>query len=581
MKEAFKHLGWFFRQEYKKYIVLAFLLLILSITPVIPTKLFGMVIDDIEGGTLNLSRLIFFVASLALIPIVRYIIAYIYHYYINFLGHKLSYKLRENYIAHLFDMDSSLYAKYTKGDLISRATGDLQNLTVLATSFLQIVVFNSGVVISTIISMLFISPVLMIASTFFMPIAIFYLNRKRMVKRKYYSTHREIYADMTESVLESIEGVKAIRAYTLEDRDFEKAVEAIEKDANSWWKILKFESIYGPLFELVYAVSYFIGISFGTYLVVTNNISTGSLITMLMYIGMLYGPLIALSNTLNNVNNITISDERYHEIMEIEADVKDGDIVSLNIDFNKIEFQNVSFRYPGDDFDVIKDIDLEIKKGETIGIVGPTGSGKSTLIRQLLREYNVSNGTILVDGVDIREFKVEDIRNLVGYVPQDHVLFRRTVDDNILIGNPRANPMQVDLAITLADFKKDLKELPSGITTMVSEMGSSLSGGQKQRLSIARALVKDPMILILDDSLSAVDALTEKNIITSLNEARVNRTNIIIAHRFSAVANADKIIVIQNGRITDIGTHQELLKYDNWYKEQYNKQTYGEDNEEF
>lgn len=580
MKNSFKHLGWFFKQEYKKYIMLAILLLLLSITPVIPTKLFGMVIDEIVGGSLTINKLIVFVLSLALLPITRYIIAFVYHFYINYLGHKLSYTLREKYIAHLFDMDSSLYAKYTKGDLISRATGDLQNLTVLATSFLQIVVFNSGVVISTIISMLLISPILMLASIFFMPIAIFYLNRKRMIKRKYYSIHREIYADMTESVLESIEGVKAIRAYTEEENDFGKTKEAIEKDANSWWKILKFESIYTPLFELVYAVSYFIGIAFGTYLVITNNISAGNLITMLMYIGMLYGPLIALSNTLNNVNNITISDERYHEIMDIIPEVKDGTKITSEVNFSVVKFENVSFRYPNDNFDVIKNINLEIKKGETIGIVGPTGAGKSTLIRQFLREYNLVSGNIYIDGEDIKDFRVEDIRNLVGYVPQDHVLFRRSVDDNILIGNPYANPHQVDLAITIADFKKDLKELPSGITTMVSEAGTSLSGGQKQRLSIARALVKDPMILVLDDSLSAVDALTEKNIINQLRQSRQNRTNIIIAHRFSAITNADKILVIQNGEITDMGTHAELLAYDNWYHTQYLKQTNGEEYEE-
>lgn len=581
MTDAFRHLKWFFKQEYKKYIILAILLLFLSITPVIPTKLFGMVIDDIVSGSLTYEKLIFFVGSLVLIPISRYLVSFLYHYYINFLGHKLSYKLRENYIAHLFELDANIYSKYTKGDLISRATGDLQNLTVLATSFLQIVVFNTGVVISAVISMIFISPTLMIASTFFMPIIIFYLNKRRMVKRKYYSIHREIYADMTEKVLESIEGVKSVRAYVEEENDFAKTKDAIYADINSWWKILKFEAIYNPLFELVYAISYFIGISLGTYLVITNNISVGDLITSLMYIGMLYGPLIALSNILNNVNNITISDERYHEIMEIEPEVKDKVVPTSVIDFHEIILRDVYFKYPASDFDVIKNINLTIKKGETIGLVGPTGSGKSTLLRQLLREFNVSSGEILIDGIDIREYKIEDVRNLVGYVPQDHVLFRRTVDDNILIGNPKANPHQIDLAITLADFKKDVKELPFGLTTMVSEMGSSLSGGQKQRLSIARALVKDPMILILDDSLSAVDAMTEKNIINSLKEARSDKTNIIIAHRFSAIKGADKIIVLQGGEITDIGTHDELMSYDNWYKKQYNQQVYGDINEEF
>jgi len=576
MKDAFKHLGWFFKQEYKRYIMLAILLIILSIIPILPTKLFGMIIDDIEGATLNYKRLIFFVISLTLIPISRYLISYVYHYYINFLGHKLSYQLRERYISHLFDLDAKAYSKYTKGDLISRATSDLQNLTILATSFLQVVVFNSGVVISAIISLLFINPILTLASTFFMPIAIFYLNCKRMIKRRYYKIHQQIYADMTEKVLESIEGVKTVRAYCEEDDDYKKTKEAIDADINSWWKILKFESIYNPLFELVYIISYFIGISLGTYMVITNKISTGDLVTGLMYIGMLYGPLIALSNVLNNVNNITISDDRYHEIMDITPDVKDGNNAHPILDFKTIEFKNVSFRYPFDNFNVISNISFTINKGETIGIVGPTGSGKSTLIRQLLREFNVTEGSILIDGVDIKEFKIEDVRNLVGYVPQDHVLFRRSVDDNILIGNPNANEMQVDMAITLADFKKDLKELPYGIETMVSEMGGSLSGGQRQRLSIARALVKEPKILILDDSLSAVDALTEKNIIKALKEARKDKTNIIISHRFSAITQADKIIVLQNGKITDIGTHEELLKYANWYRNQYYQQVNGD-----
>ena len=224
----------------------------------------------------------------------------------------------------------------------------------------------------------------------------------------------------------------------------------------------------------------------------------------------------------------------------------------------------------------MKNINLEISKAETIGIVGPTGSGKSTLIRQLLREFNVTSGEIIIDGLDIKNYKVEEVRNLVGYVPQDHILFRRTVRDNILIAKLDASDEEIEAAIQIADFKKDLKSLPEGINTFVSELGGSLSGGQRQRLSIARALVKNPEILILDDSLSAVDALTEKNIIRKLKDARSDKTNIIVAHRFSAVMGADKIIVLQDGRITDIGTHSELLRYDNWYKKAYLKQINGE-----
>ncbi len=580
MKQAFSHISWFIKQNKKHYIYVGFILLILSITPVLPGKFLGMAIDEIVSQTLNQITLIIFIVALILIPIARYFLNITYHYSINKLGHQLSYQLRENYIDHLFELDAATYEVYTKGDLISRATNDLQNLTALATSLLQTIVFNTGVVLSSIVMMVIIDPLLTLASIAIMPFAIFWLNKKRMKKREYYKIHHEIYADMTEKVLESIEGVKAVRAYGQEENDFLKTKQAIDKDINSWWKILKFESIYGPLFELVYAVSYFIGIGLGSYMVITLAITPGELITFLIYVGMLYGPLIALSNVLNTVNNIVISDQRYHEIMKIEPAVKDEEEAESVADFETIEFKEVSFRYPFDSFDVIKNISFLINKGETIGIVGPTGAGKSTLIRQLLREFNITGGAILVDGVDIKTKKIVDVHELVGYVPQDHILFRRSVDDNILIGNPNASLDEINKAITLADFKKDIKELPEGTLTMVAEMGGSLSGGQRQRLSIARALVKNPKILILDDSLSAVDALTEANIIAHLKEARSNLTNIIIAHRFSAVASADKIIVLQNGQITDMGTHQELLKYDNWYKMQYLRQIQGDLHEE-
>ncbi|HPN61164.1 MAG TPA: ABC transporter ATP-binding protein, partial [Bacilli bacterium] len=286
------------------------------------------------------------------------------------------------------------------------------------------------------------------------------------------------------------------------------------------------------------------------------------------------------SNVLNTSNNIIISDERFYEIMDLQPEVKDEVEAQPILSFKTIEFKNVSFKYPFDNFHVIENISFTINSGETIGIVGPTGAGKSTLIRQLLREFNITGGQILFDGVNINRLKMEDARNLVGYVPQNHVLFRRSVDDNILIGNPKASPAEVASAVSLADFKKDLKELPLGMETMVAELGGSLSGGQRQRLSIARALVKNPEILILDDSLSAVDALTESNIIRNLKQARSGKTNIIIAHRFSAVAEADKIIVLQNGKISAIGTHLELLKYDNWYKMQYLNQIKGDRYEE-
>lgn len=573
MKDVFKHLGWFFKQNYKTYILAGIALVILSSTSVVPAKVLGLAIEAIASRTITYKSLLIYGLLLLIIPISRYLVNILYHFTINKLGQQLSYELREKYIDHLFELDAATYSKYTKGDLISRATNDLQVLTVVATSFLQTVVFNSGVVIFAVLIMVFtIDPLLTLLTIFIMPIAIFGLNKVRMKKRRYYRLHHEIYADMTEKVLESIEGVKTVRAYCQEENDFKKTKQAIDNDVNSWRKILKFESAFTPLFEFIYAFAYFCAFAFGSYMVITSRITTGDLITFVMYVGMLYSPLIALSNVLNTINNATIADARFDEVMRILPEVKDNAESIPVLDFEKIEFKNVSFKYPFDDTEVIKNINLEIKKGETIGIVGPTGAGKSTLIRQLLREFNVTSGKILIDGIDIKNYKIEDVHNLVGYVPQSHILFRKTVDENILIGNPSATYELMDQAVILSDFKKDIKELAYGHETIVGELGNSLSGGQKQRLSIARALVKEPQILILDDSLSAVDALTEANIIKNLQSSRKDKTNIIVAHRFSAIYKADKIIVLQNGKITDIGTHKELIKHDNWYKMQYIEQ---------
>ncbi len=576
MKNAFKHIFWFFKQEWKSYVLCLILLIFVSVVPLIPAKVLGIAIDAFSTGTLTKTSLIIYVLLLFICPILTYVVNIFYHYSMIKLGHKLSFQLREKYIAHLFDMDAELYEKYTKGDLISRATNDLNSLTSLATSFLENVIFYAVTIITSIVMMIIISPKLTLASVSFMPIVIFFLNKARLKKRQYYKTHHEIYAEMTESVLESIEGVKTVRAYCYEDEDFKKTEKAIVRDVDSWWKIQKFESAFTPLFELVYAVAYFIAIGYGTYLVIHGAVSAGSLVSYLVYVGTLYGPLIGLSNVLNIMNNIVIADQRFNEVMELVPKVKNEEHPKHIMKFNEISFINASFKYPFDDFEVIKNITFSIKSGETIGIVGPTGSGKSTLIRQLLREFNLTSGEIKIDGIDIKEYKIEDIRNLVGYVPQNHILFRRSINDNILIGDPSANNQTLQKAMVMADFKKDLSNLSEGSSTMVAELGESLSGGQKQRLSIARALVRDPEILILDDSLSAVDALTEANIINQLKEYRKDKTNIIVAHRFSAVKEADKIIVLQNGEITDIGSPKELLKYDNWYKLQYLKQLKGD-----
>lgn len=573
MKKIIKHLGWFIQAEWKQYTIMFILLVGISIIALAPAKVLGEAIDVIVSSRLTKESLYWLAGLLLLIPLTRYTMSFLYNYMVTKEAQKLAYKLRQKYLKHLFNMDSKFYEMFEKGDLISRVTSDLDAITQAATSLLEGIIFNVGLILFAIIVMgTTISWKLTLISITIMPIGITILNVIRNQKRKYIKKHREIYADMTEKVLESVEGQKTIRAYVQEENDLIRQNDAIHKDIESWRYIVKYENWFTPMFEVIYGIAYILAFSFGTYYIIQQEMTLGGLITFVAYIGQLYGPITSISGIFTQINNAHISIDRFDEIMNQKPEVHD-ESDSLNIiEFNEIQFKNVTFKYPFDKHPVIKNIDISIKKGQTIGIVGPTGAGKSTLIRQLLREFNVSEGKILVDDKPIESYKIEDIRNLVGYVPQSHILFRRSVDENILIGKPKATSQMLDKAVKLADFEKDLMFLHDGLHTMVGESGVSLSGGQKQRLSIARALIKDPEILILDDSLSAVDAKTEDNIINHLKEFRKGKTNIIVAHRFSAIHDADIILVLESGQITQRGTHNELIRQEGWYKAQFIEQ---------
>jgi len=573
MGNIFSKIGWFVKEKWKTYLAMFFLLVSIASISLLPAYVLGQAIDTIVSGELTETTLVGLVLFLALLPITRYFLSFIYNHLSQKTAQTLSFKMRQKYLSHLFDMDSQFYEKYEKGDLISRVTADLDAITQAASSMLEGIVFNVGLILFAISVMsLTISWKLTLISVTIMPIGLTILNIIRNQKRQYIKKHREIYADMTEKVLESVEGQRAIRAYVQEDNDLVKQYKAIDADIESWRYIVRFENWFNPLFEVIYGITYILAFAFGTYFIIQQEMTLGGLITFVSYVGMLFMPIISISNIFTQINNATISVDRFDEIMKQVPVVHDETDSKPIVQFHEIVFKNVTFKYPFDKQPVIKNISFTIKNGETLGIVGPTGAGKSTLIRQLLREFNVTDGEIFIDGASIEDYKVEAIRDLVGYVPQSHMLFKRSVEENIMIGNPKATIEALDKAVKIADFEKDLHYLQNDMNTMVGEAGATLSGGQKQRLSIARALIKDPQILILDDSLSAVDAKTEDTIINHLKDFRKGKTNIIVAHRFSAVRDADVILVLEGGKITQRGTHEELLRQEGWYKHQYIQQ---------
>lgn len=561
------------------YLTLLVLIIIISYLSTLSPKLIGELIDQVAMGELSNQSFIMLIGAITLLPIIVFGLNKFYHYNLNLRGEVLSRELRVRYLAKLFSSDIELFEKYNKGELISRVSNDLLSITQAATTLLSDLTYCFTLVIFVLFAMIFtISFKLTVVAFLIVPITFILISRVLQHMRKYYRIHRKIYAKFFDSILESIEGMRVVRAYVYEEDDFAKNEQAIYNDINSWKKIVKFETIFSPLFSLVIALSTMLTFTYGTYLVIDGQLTPGDLITFSMYVTMVSGPIQVLANVFNITNNAMIADTRLQQVMQYENKVEDTNHAKSVTKFNHLVFDNVCYRYPFANIDTINQINLEVFAGETIGIVGPSGSGKSTILRQLLRDFNPTDGNILINGENLEDLKIENVRNLVGYVPQSDVLFAGTLADNLALGNRNSDSNTQYSAMYVADMGHDIKMMERGINTQLGEGGSGLSGGQKQRLSIARAILKDPQILLLDDSLSAVDANTEKAIIENLKKHREGKTNIMITHRFSVVKNADRIYVVEKGKIKEVGNHKQLMVNKGWYYEQYINQSGGEEN---
>ena len=317
-------------------------------------------------------------------------------------------------------------------------------------------------------------------------------------------------------------------------------------------------------------MSQVIGIGYGAFLVNSGEMTIGGLISFTVYLNMLVWPMFSVGILINIMQRGNASIDRVEETLneaETVLDVENKGMPSHDIGMN-----SVVFKYPSSESINLNNINIILGKGETLGIVGATGSGKTTLIKQILKEYPTGDGEIVLGETNINQISKSDLRSLIGYVSQENILFSRSIRDNIRFGKSDATDNEIEEAIKLAYFEKDIERLPQGLETLVGEKGIAISGGQKQRIAIARALIMDPKILILDDALSAVDAKTEKKIIQNIQKYRQGKTTIIATHRLSGVKHANQIVVMDHGEITESGTHDQLLQMNGWYKSQFERQ---------
>jgi ATP-binding cassette subfamily B protein len=479
-------------------------------------------------------------------------------------------KLRGRFFGHLLKQTPRFYQQHRTGDLMALATNDLKAVERTAGFGVMTLVdsFNMTLIALTIMGV-FIDWKLTLAALLPMPILAWSMNKLSQIHTRF-TAAQDSFGVMNDQVVESISGLRVVRSFVQEEADTKKFDDITDDVMAKNMHVAKIDVLFEPVIKLLVGLSYLIGLSFGTYLVFTNDITLGQLVSFNIYLGMLIWPMYAFGELINVVQRGTASLERIESTMNEAPDVASTGTVQIDVP-EKITFKSLSFRYPNANRDSLEDIVLHVSRGETIGVVGPTGAGKTTLLRQLLREYPIDD-SLLVNGVPISDIKLETVRGWSGYVSQEHLLFSKTVRDNIRFGVDDVSDEALETAIHLAAFDTDIEHLENGLDTVVGEQGVMLSGGQKQRLSIARALLKNPEILLLDDSLSAVDAKTESRIIDSVRTSREAKTTFIVAHRLSAVAHADQILVLQDGRVTERGTHDQLMERHGWYYEQFIRQ---------
>ena len=531
-----------------------------------PSDRLSFIVDGIANKEIDFNGVVNEITKIIIAGIALYIVYYFKEYY-TFIGYDkvikdLTYELQNDIYRHT----PVFFSRFSIGEVISRSTNDISNYIAQAFGYGVLLVFD-GIIYNIFISVLiFNKSNLIYLLLIHIPLVIqtIYLVSRRGIQEKYYNKMAKTMDQITEETLENVKGIRVIRAYSLLDKVRNSFVEKLRSYSKTNEKYMKKTLIYQPLNTISAAISYVLAVACGFYFINSGMMTIGELISVCVVIGMLQWPYIAISELVIIIIEIRQATKRVLEISDRKPEVN-NDLAEYDFEFNdSIEFKNFNFSY--DDKNVLENINFKISKGETVGIVGKTGSGKTTLIKQLLRLYPVKRDTLLLDNRGIEKYYDYSVREKMGYAPQEYQLFSKTIKENILFYRENLEN-NLEQALVQSDIKKDIESFKDGINTLVGENGISLSGGQKQRLGIARAILANPDILILDDSLSAVDANTEKTIIENIKNHRQGKTNIIVSHRISAVRHADKILVLENGEVLSEGSHEELLEKCTWYKE--------------
>jgi len=566
-------LSWFFKKRWLFYVLTVLLMGCTSYLNSVAPRLVGNTVDLIRDGQLTWDALRNTVWLLLGIAVTMYVFVYIWNNLLFGSAVLLDKLLRERLFRHWTRMTPSFFQRNRSGELMALASNDIQAVSNTAgfgvLTLVNTLVITTVVVISMIV---FVSFKLMVAALLPLPLLALAINRLGRAMRHRFMDAQQSFGHMNDHVLESISGMRVLRSY-VQERDDVAAFERVTSDVmDKNIRVAYINALFQPAVSVIVGVSFAIGIGYGAQLVFRNEITLGELVTFNIYLGLLIWPMIAFGEFINILQRGNASVNRIQDNLDQQPEVTEpSHPIQVGVP-DRISYRGLTFRYPGAGSDSLREVTLEVERGDTIGIVGRTGSGKSTLLKQLLRQYPIEPERLYIGGVPIEQIALQQLKTWIGYVPQEHLLLSKTLRENIALGKPEATHEEIMRALEMASLAHDIAGMPEGLETLVGENGVMLSGGQKQRVGIARALLLDPEILILDDALSAVDARTEHAILETIRRSRQGRTTFIATHRLTAVTHARQILIMAHGEIIERGTHDELMELQGWYREQYDRQ---------
>nr|WP_228733532.1 ABC transporter transmembrane domain-containing protein [Lactiplantibacillus pentosus] len=548
-------------------------LVLTAIIGIIPPRIIGDVVDGINQHHLTARSLMIYLSIIGAAAIGQYLARYLWRNAIWGGAAGLERTLRERLFWHFMKMDATFYQKYRTGDLMAHATNDLTAVERVAGG--GILQFADSIITggTTLIAMMTLIDwrLTLIAVVPFPLLAVVsrYLGKKIHVA---FRASQAAFSRLNNKAQESISGIKVIKALGQEQADVADFNQQIDETIKINRHVNVLDSLFDPAITMIIALSYGATIILGGMYVTHGIITIGNLVSFVTYLGMMVWPMFAVGMLFNTMERGNASYDRVMELLNQQSAIVDAKRGIEQRPHGDIQYQITQFNYPNDAGTSLRDVNFKLKAGQTLGIVGRVGAGKSTIMKLILREFDQYDGQITYGGHDIKQYALDSYLPAIGYVPQDSFLFSNTIRENIRFADPSVSQDVVEAVAAKSDLNGQIANMPAGYDTQVGEEGISLSGGQRQRLAIARALLINPELLILDDALSAVDAETESEILANLKAERADKTTIIAAHRLSSVMNADEIIVLDAGHVVERGTHTQLMAQQGWYQQMFERQ---------